>query len=221
MNHGLSHIEDPRRALHDLYNCVTALSLLLGAGKALEIKEDEFKKGLDSAVLEINGATLPYRTVYQMICDARAAREFSYAPYSHFNVGAAVLAENRNGVQIITSGCNIENAAYSPTFCAECTAAVAAVSKGYRSFLAYAVVGGFDDSMPKAFRDAAADDYITPCGRCRQVTMEFEADHCIVIVAKDTGKILITTLEFLLPAGFGPRSLGTDAASYARHSVKS
>ena len=113
----------------------------------------------------------------------------------------------------------MENAAYSPTFCAECTAAVKAVSDGYRRFRAYAVVGGFDDSMPQSLRDAAANDYITPCGRCRQVTKEFEEDPCMVIVAKDTGLILITTLEFLLPVGFGPKSLGVNAFSYTRHVI--
>lgn len=219
MEYNTAHLEDPARLLNDLRSSKTALELLLRAGKAKEIHEHELMAQLDSSTLEMNGKVLPYQVIYQMIAAARAARELSYAPYSHFNVGAAVLAEKCDGVRKIKSGCNIENAAYSPTFCAECTATVKAVSEGFRLFHAYAVVGGFDDSMPQGLRDAAANDYITPCGRCRQVTKEFEADPCMVIVAKDVGQILVTTLEFLLPVGFGPKSLGTDAASYTRHPV--
>ncbi len=221
MKHSTAHLKDSGRLLDDLRGSKTALELLFRAGKATEIHERELTKvrpGLDA--FEVNGKTLRRRTVLEMIHDARAARELSYAPYSHFNVGAAVLAENQRGFFAIKSGCNIENAAYSPTFCAECTAAVKAVSEGFRRFHAYAVVGGFDDSMPQELRDAAANDYITPCGRCRQVTKEFEVDPCMVIVAKDAGQILLTTLEFLLPAGFGPKSIGADPASYARHGAR-
>ncbi len=78
-------------------------------------------------------------------------------------------------------------------------------------------MGGFDDSMPDGLREATRDDYITPCGSCRQVTNEFDADPCMVIVATDTDKVLITTIEFILPVGFGPKSLGVNAASYDRH----
>lgn len=88
-----------------------------------------------------------------------------------------------------------------------------------RKFHAYAVVGGFDDSIPKAIRRAAQKEYITPCGSCRQVTNEFEANPCLVIIARDTGEVLITTLEYLLPCGFGPRSLGVEASQYDRHKV--
>lgn len=219
MNHSEKHFEDPIHVIQDLLGSKTALELFLKTRKAREISEQDLSANLNAGQIDINGKVLPQKVVLQMISDARTAREFSYAPYSHFNVGAAVLAENRSGRQVIKSGCNIENAAYSPTFCAECSATVKAVSEGFRLFHAYAVVGGFDDSIPEDLRKAAASEYITPCGRCRQVTKEFEADPCAVIVAKDTGQILITTLEFLLPIGFGPRNLGTDASSYSRTAI--
>jgi cytidine deaminase len=214
MDHKSLHLTSAEILLRDLYESKSSLDLLLLANKAQEIQEHELING--SKTLEVNGGKLSYETAYQMICEARAAREYSYAPYSHFNVGAAILAARKDDTRTIKSGCNVENAAYSPTFCAECTAAVKAVSEGFRLFHAYAVVGGFDESMPQALRDAAADDYITPCGRCRQVTKEFESESCLVIVAKDTGKILVTTLEYLLPVGFGPRTLGIDVNVYSR-----
>ena len=92
----------------------------------------------------------------ELIAKAREAKEFSYSPYSGFRVGAALLGKNGKVYQ----GCNIENAAYTPTNCAERTAVFNAVSQGVREFEAIAVVGD-------------GEDCLAPCGVCRQVLMEF------------------------------------------------
>ncbi len=136
-------------------------------------------------------------TIRNLIAQAITARENSYSPYSHYQVGAALLAEDG---QIIL-GCNIENAAYTPTNCAERTAFFKAVSEGIRSFLAIAVVG------------SPAGEEITqfayPCGVCRQVMMEFcDPAEFLIIVAKSQAEYVCLTLEQFLPNGFGPDNLG-------------
>jgi cytidine deaminase len=127
----------------------------------------------------------------ELIEAALQAREKSYAPYSHFKVGAALMTMQGK----IYSGCNIENAAYSPTNCAERTAFFKAVSEGERSFRAIAIVGG----------DAEAEqlDYCAPCGVCRQVMMEFcDPESFFVILAKSADIYSVYSLEELLPLGF-------------------
>ena len=100
------------------------------------------------------------KTIEKLIDTALAQLDFSYAPYSGFNVGAALLAKN----QAVYTGCNIENAAYTPTNCAERTAFFKAVSEGVRDFEAICIVGG---------KNQKATGYTAPCGVCRQVMMEF------------------------------------------------
>lgn len=120
---------------------------------------------------------------------------FSYAPYSNFKVGAALLAKNGT----IYTGCNIENAAFTPTNCAERTAFFKAVSEGVREFDAICIVGG---------KDGVLEDFAPPCGVCRQVMMEFcQPDKFQVILAKEKEKYQIYTLEELMPQGFGPGNL--------------
>ena len=98
---------------------------------------------------------------YKALMTAAAdAREFAYAPYSHFCVGAALLARDGR----IFTGCNVENAAYSPTNCAERTAVFKAVSEGVRDFVAIAVAGG---------KEGELSPLCAPCGVCRQVLAEF------------------------------------------------
>ena len=128
-----------------------------------------------------------------LIEKALEARARSYCPYSGFAVGAALeTADGR-----IFLGCNIENAALTPTNCAERTAFFNAVSRGASDFLAIAVVGG-----PK---DVAELDFCPPCGVCRQVMMEFcLPDDFQVILAKSTSAYKVLTLAKLLPMGFGP-----------------
>ncbi len=121
---------------------------------------------------------------------------FSYAPYSAFKVGAALLT--REGK--IYTGCNIENAAYTPTNCAERTAFFKAVSEGERVFQAICVVGG---------KNGILIDYTAPCGVCRQVMMEFcDPDTFRIILAISKEQYKIFTLKELFPLGFGPDNLG-------------
>ena len=134
----------------------------------------------------------------QLIRAAFAARRLAYTPYSHFKVGAALLA--RNG-QVFT-GCNIESASYSPTNCAERTALFKAVSEGVTEFSAIAIVGS---------REGEVNRIVTsPCGVCRQALFEFGGPELTVIMARSEEDYLETTLGELLPYGFGPKNLELD-----------
>lgn len=135
-------------------------------------------------------------TVQKLIELALEARKNSYSPYSEFKVGAALLT--RSGK--VYTGCNIENAGYTPTICAERVAIFKAVSAGERDFEAIAVVGG---------KGEKPTDYAWPCGVCRQVMMEFcSPKNFKVITAIDTQLYVSKTLEEMLPNGFGPSNLG-------------
>lgn len=134
----------------------------------------------------------------QLIRAAFAARRFAYTPYSHFKVGAALLARNE---QVFT-GCNIESASYSPTNCAERTALFKAVSEGVTEFSAIAIVGS---------REGEVNRIVTsPCGVCRQALFEFGGPELTVIMARSEEDYLETTLGELLPYGFGPKNLELD-----------
>ena len=127
---------------------------------------------------------------------ALEARKKSYSPYSNFQVGAALLGKNGT----IYTGCNIENAGYTPSNCAERTAFFKAVSEGVYEFEAIAVVGG-----PKGVDEL---DFCAPCGVCRQVMMEFcDYKTFEIIIAKNPTEYKVMTLEELLPMGFGPADL--------------
>lgn len=135
------------------------------------------------------------KTIEKLIDTALEQLDFSYAPYSGFNVGAALLAKN----QAVYTGCNIENAAYTPTNCAERTAFFKAVSEGVRDFEAICIVGG---------KNQKATGYTAPCGVCRQVMMEFCNPKTFKIIqAIDRENYRIFTLEDMLPQGFGPANL--------------
>lgn len=141
---------------------------------------------------------IPEEVVKEMIVSANAARVHSYVPYSGFRVGAALLTSEEGGYSIVT-GCNIENAAYSPGNCAERTAVFKAVSEGKRNFAAIAIVAGKGDE---------ADTYTSPCGVCRQVLREFvNPKEFYVIMARNTDDYIVRTLEELLPMSFGPENL--------------
>ena len=121
--------------------------------------------------------------------------QFSYAPYSGFKVGAALLAKDGT----VYGGCNIENASYTPTNCAERTAFFKAVSEGIREFDAICIVGG---------KEGILKEYASPCGVCRQVMMEFcDPDTFQIILATSKEQYEIFTLRELLPLGFGPKNL--------------
>lgn len=139
---------------------------------------------------------LDEKTIQTLITAAYDARKLSYTPYSHYQVGAALLAENG---QVIT-GCNIENAAYTPTNCAERTAFFKAISEGIRDFQAIAVMGSPEGDV--------LTQYAYPCGVCRQVMMEFcKPEEFQVIVAKSSDDYRVMMLQELLPEGFGPDNL--------------
>jgi len=136
------------------------------------------------------------KLIEDMIGLAIDQMKYSYAPYSNFKVGAALLAENGR----LYTGCNIENASYTPTNCAERTAFFKAVSEGERKFSAICIVGGMD-GIPT--------EYAAPCGVCRQVMQEFcDADTFLIILAVSREKYDVFTLKELLPLGFGPQNLG-------------
>lgn len=127
----------------------------------------------------------------------RAVRmlQYSYIPYSHYSVGAALLTADGK----IYTGCNIENAAYTPTNCAERTAFFKAVSEGQKDFTAIAIVGG---------KNRVAEDDCTPCGVCRQVMEEFcDPDAFQIILGTSADNYRIWKLRELLPGGFGPKNL--------------
>ena len=148
-------------------------------------------------------------TEFELIKLPLEAREMAYTPYSHHKVGAALLTTDGT----VFKGCNIENAGYTPTNCAERTAIFKAVSEGYKSFTSIAVVGGMDSLK--------ALPYCAPCGVCRQVLREFvnpeifkvylaEVDDVTDLdnLTEDSVRIKTMTLSELLPLGFGPENLG-------------
>ena len=123
---------------------------------------------------------------------AEEARDHSYAPYSKYNVGAALLTADGQ----IYQGCNIENAGFTPTICAERTAFFKAVYDGHRAFRAIAVI-------------ATGEEMGFPCGVCRQVMAEFcDKDFIIVTANRDRTKVDVSDFETLLPHSFGPKDLG-------------
>ena len=133
--------------------------------------------------------------ISKLIETAMEQLKFSYTPYSNFKVGASLLTKNGQ----IYTGCNIENAAYTPTNCAERTAIFKAVSEGVREFDAICIVGG---------KAGILTEYTAPCGVCRQVMMEFcdpKTFRVITAISEDT--YLDKTLEEMLPFGFGPSNL--------------
>ena len=136
-------------------------------------------------------------TEHELIRQALEGRRQAYAPYSKFRVGAALVTVDGK----VYKGCNVENAAYSPSNCAERTAFFKAVSEGERKFYRIAIVGGYEEG------DAVAD-YATPCGVCRQVMMEFcNPKEFTILVARSEQDYKTFTLEELMPEGFGAELL--------------
>ena len=124
----------------------------------------------------------------ELFLKAVKAREHAYSPYSGFRVGAALLCEDGS----IYTGCNIENAAYSPTNCAERTAFYKAVSEGKRKFKMIAIAGGRETLV-----------MCTPCGVCRQVMAEFcDAETFQIVCAEDEEHLKIKCLKEFLPYAF-------------------
>ncbi len=131
-------------------------------------------------------------TDQELVEAAFAMLPFSYSPYSHFPVGAALEGENGT----IYTGCNVENAAYGSSICAERTALLKAVSEGCQRFTRLAIVGN-------------GDDFCWPCGACRQMLHEFAPDLTL-LVAKGDHTFVKSNLRALFPHGFDSASLGHD-----------
>ncbi len=129
----------------------------------------------------------------ELLLQAISAREFSYSPYSSFRVGAALLGKSGK----VYLGCNVENAAYSVTNCAERTAIFKAVSEGERAFTAIAIVGGKGETVTGV---------CAPCGVCRQALAEF-CDGNLRVVLGTPDKPIVYTLSQLLPLSFDKNNL--------------
>ena len=125
----------------------------------------------------------------ELVSLARSVMARAYAPYSGFQVGAALLAV----IGRVYLGCNMESASCSPTICAERTAFAKAVSEGERAFATIAVVGG---------RNGVDSDFCPPCGVCRQVMREFCPDDFRILLGRADGAIRVFTLAQLLPESF-------------------
>lgn len=125
-----------------------------------------------------------------LIAMAITAREKAYVPYSNFKVGAALITEDNK----IYTGCNIENASYGATNCAERTAVFKAVSEGPLKIKAIAIVGD-------------PENYTAPCGICRQVILEFASENIEIILAKNEKDYIVKTMDEILPGGFAKSNL--------------
>lgn len=130
----------------------------------------------------------------ELLDRAIAARKNAYTPYSHFQVGAALLAADGT----VYPGCNLENAAFSPTICAERAAIASAVSRGVREFTAIAIVGGREGE--------GLSPHCAPCGVCRQVLAEFCTPDARVILG-DEAHLEVYALSDLLPLSFTRKSM--------------
>ncbi|XP_048206348.1 cytidine deaminase [Perognathus longimembris pacificus] len=128
--------------------------------------------------------------VQQLLRSSREAKKSAYCPYSHFRVGAALLTHDGR----VFSGCNIENACFPLSVCAERTAIQKAISEGHKDFRAIAISSDLQD------------DFISPCGGCRQVMREFGSDWAVYMTKPD-GTYVVRTVQELLPASFGPEDL--------------
>lgn len=132
-------------------------------------------------------------TKEQLVSMAKEAMQYAYSPYSGYKVGAALLCKDGS----VYTGCNIENAGYSSTNCAERTAFFKAVSEGKKDFVAIAICGG---------KDGVIDGVFPPCGVCRQVMREFCGDEFLIFLATAEG-IETYTLKELLPMSFRPETI--------------
>lgn len=128
--------------------------------------------------------------INQLIKRAIKARENAYAPYSKFKVGSALITEDG----YVYDGCNIENASYGATNCAERTAIFKAVSEGHNKIKSIVIVGDFNN-------------YTYPCGICRQVIQEFSSKDTSIILAKNENDYIVKTLDEILPGAFSKYNL--------------
>ncbi|XP_061583691.1 cytidine deaminase-like [Cololabis saira] len=140
-------------------------------------------------------ASLSPEQIKQLVDQSHQAKEKAYCPYSKFRVGAALITEDGH----VITGCNVENACYNLGICAERNAMAKAVSEGHKSFKAIAVASDM------------ADQFITPCGGCRQFMREFGCNWDVYMTKADRTYDKMT-VEALLPVSFGPDALGQTAS---------
>ena len=138
--------------------------------------------------------------IQALIREAFEGQKFAYVPYSRFHVGAALRARDGR----VFKGCNIENAGYTPTNCAERTALFKAVSEGVTRFTDIAVVGSRRGEVNKQIT--------SPCGVCRQALFEFGGPELNVIMAKTPDDFIERSMDELLPFGFGPSNVAGNKA---------
>ncbi|XP_036996003.1 cytidine deaminase isoform X1 [Artibeus jamaicensis] len=135
-------------------------------------------------------SALDPKSIQQLVLCSHEAKKFAYCPYSRFPVGAAVLTKDER----IFSGCNVENCVYPLGVCAERIAIQKAVSEGHKDFKAIAIASDLQD------------DFISPCGSCRQVMREFGANWDVYMTKPD-GTYVVHSVQELLPDSFGPEDL--------------
>lgn len=179
--------------------------------KELNIEDEVLKalSGIDGAYqlkqTNFDGLTKAQK---KLVLRADKAKEYAYNPYSKFYVGAALLTENNRTF----SGCNVENASYGLTNCAERTTIFKAVSEGCTLFKSLAIVTRGEDFI--------VEDPTGPCGACRQVIKEFSSlsgkDIDLILSSTKMDKIYITSIDELLPSSFGPADLGMELSQYKR-----
>jgi len=156
--------------------------------------------------------TVPYEQLdsaqKKLLTEAEKIMQRAYNPYSNFYVGAALLTPDNH----IILGSNVENAAYGSTICAERAAITRANAAGYRIFTKLAIIG--------RGRDFDTEDVSGPCGACRQVLHEFrqiaEKDLEIIISTTRKDKIVVTTIDELLPLAFGPKDMHVNVKKYQK-----
>ncbi|XP_040182725.1 cytidine deaminase [Rana temporaria] len=137
-------------------------------------------------------SSLDAELIQKLIAEGQEAKSFAHCPYSKFRVGAALLGKNGK----IYRGCNVENACYTLGICAERNAFHRAVSEGCKEFTAIVITSDVEE------------EFISPCGACRQVMREFGTE-LEIFLAKPSGALLLTSLHHMLPMSFGPENLKT------------
>lgn len=144
----------------------------------------------------------------KLLAAAEKAMEQAYNPYSKFYVGAALRTQGG----LVFPGCNVENAAYGPTICAERSAIVSAVSAGHTAYCSIAIIARGEQFKTKQVTG--------PCGPCRQMLFEAmqvgESDIEVILSTTDKDKIVVTSAKRLLPWGFGPKDLNVDVSTYRK-----
>ena len=161
----------------------------------------------NSTMIQTTYKSLP-ELEQKLLDEAEKAMESAYNPYSKFYVGAALLTDDGNMI----SGSNVENSAYGSTICAERSAILRANAMGYRNFREIAIIAKGEDFKTQ--------EVSAPCGACRQVLYEMsqisEENMKIILSTTDKEKIILTTINELLPLAFGPKDVGIDVKKYQR-----